>query len=556
MTHPVTVRPWLAVYDGLPATIEPDQATAAAMADSALRHLGARPFVHYFGRVLTGAEIERDRDALAAGLAAHGVGRGDRVALYLQNVPEMVIGLLAAWRLGAIVVPVNPMLRERELRVILSDSGAETLITLESLFRDVAAHVIEGGPIRTVLTTSPLAYAGEPAPAALAGIERTRDAGARDFAAFIAQYAGKSPAVAPVAGDDVALLVYTSGTTGPPKGAMVLHRNFAFSSEVFRRWAALGPEDGNLVLAPLFHITGLVAGLGASLAAAMPLTLLHRFEPAVALAACARWQPTFTVAAITAYTALMDHESFRGEDVASLRAAYSGGAPVPAAVVERWTAATGRYIHNAYGLTETTSPSHLTPLGCRAPVDPSTGTLAVGVPVSGTMVEVVDEQGQPLAPGEIGEFVTAGPQVVPGYWRQPEETRHAFPDGRLRTGDVGFMDDDGWFYLVDRRKDMIVAAGYKVWPREVEDVLYEHPAVREAAVVGVPDSYRGETVKAFVSLRPGAEASAAELGAFCKERLAAYKYPRQLEILEELPKTATGKILRRELRGRDGQGGV
>jgi long-chain acyl-CoA synthetase len=184
----------------------------------------------------------------------------------------------------------------------------------------------------------------------------------------------------------------------------------------------------------------------------------------------------------------------------------------------------------------------------RAPVDPTSGALSVGVPIFDTMVRVVDENGAEVPVGEIGEFVTSGPQVVPGYWNKPEETAHALPGGALHTGDVGFMDEQGWFYVVDRKKDQINAAGYKVWPREVEDVLYEHAAVREAAVIGVPDEYRGETVKAFVSLRPGAEATPAELIAFCKERMAAYKYPREIEFVDELPKTVTGKILRRELR--------
>jgi long-chain acyl-CoA synthetase len=210
----------------------------------------------------------------------------------------------------------------------------------------------------------------------------------------------------------------------------------------------------------------------------------------------------------------------------------------------------GTYIHNIYGLTETTSPSHGVPLGATAPVDPASGALSVGVPIYNTVVRIVGDDGADLPPGEIGELVTSGPQVVVGYWNKPEETEKALPGGALHTGDVGYMDADGWFYIVDRKKDQINVSGYKVWPREVEDMLYEHEAVREAAVVGVPDEYRGETVKAFVSLRPGRTATPEELIAFTKERMAAYKYPRQVEILDEIPKTVTGKLLRRELRGR------
>jgi long-chain acyl-CoA synthetase len=209
----------------------------------------------------------------------------------------------------------------------------------------------------------------------------------------------------------------------------------------------------------------------------------------------------------------------------------------------------GHYIHNGYGLTETNSPTHVVPLSREAPVDPASGALSIGVPAYNTTSWICDDEGRELPVGEVGEIVSRGPMIVPGYWNKPDKTAEAIRNGRFHTGDVGFMDKDGWFYLVDRKKDMINAAGYKVWPREVEDVLYTHPAVREAAVVGVADSYRGETVKAVISLRPGTSATQEEIIAFCKERMAAYKYPRTVEIIDDLPKTVTGKILRRELRG-------
>jgi len=216
--------------------------------------------------------------------------------------------------------------------------------------------------------------------------------------------------------------------------------------------------------------------------------------------------------------------------------------------VRAYQEASGNYIHNIYGLTETTSPSHAVPRGARSPVDKASGALSIGVPTYNTMSRIVDDDGNDLPAGEVGELTIKGPQVVPGYWNKPEESAKAFPDGALRTGDVGFMDERGWFYIVDRKKDQINVGGYKVWPREVEDVLYEHPAVREAAVVGAPDEYRGETVVAFVSLRDGHAVEPAELIAFCKERMAAYKYPRRVTILDEVPKTPSGKMLRRELR--------
>jgi long-chain acyl-CoA synthetase len=280
----------------------------------------------------------------------------------------------------------------------------------------------------------------------------------------------------------------------------------------------------------------------------MPIVLGYRFDPAAVLDLIEQHRPTFTVGAITVFIALMNDPTREGRDLSSLTKVYSGGAPIAPTVVERFQSDIGPYIHNIYGLTETTSPSHAVPMTKVAPVDPTSGALSVGVPIFNTVVRVVDEDGKDVPVGEVGEFVTSGPQVVRGYWEKPEETAHAIPGGDLHTGDVGFMDADGWYYVVDRKKDMINAAGYKVWPREVEDVLYMHSSVREAAVIGIPDEYRGETVKAFVSLRPGEDVSEQELIAFCKERMAAYKYPRYVELVDELPKTVTGKILRRELR--------
>jgi long-chain acyl-CoA synthetase len=335
---------------------------------------------------------------------------------------------------------------------------------------------------------------------------------------------------------------------------MNTHGNVVFNSAVLRAWLRIGEQDIIAGLAPLFHITGLVAYLTLAMLAGIPVVLFYRFDPTEALRLIERWKATFTAAAITAFIALMESRDIGRRDLASLTKVYSGGAPVSPATVERFRQVTGAYIHNIYGLTETTSPSHGVPLGAQAPVDPDTGALSVGVPICNTLVRVVDPSSrQDLPPGRVGEIVTKGPMVVPGYWRKPEESSHAIQEGWLYTGDVGKMDERGWFYLVDRTKDMIIASGYKVWPREVEDILYQHPSVREACVIGVPDPYRGETVKAFVSLRSQnqGDTSPEDLIQFCKDRLAAYKYPRSIEILDDLPKTQTGKILRREMRERE-----
>ncbi|HEY2050543.1 MAG TPA: AMP-binding protein [Caulobacteraceae bacterium] len=553
MTNAYQARPWLALYpEGVPETLALDYADPLAMLAAAVARAADRPAIHYFDTTLTWRELDDASDALAAALGERGVGPGDRVALYLQNTPAFFIGMLAGWKAGAIVVPINPMNRAREMGLLLADAAPKALICHDALF----AEVIRDLPAETgvavppiVLTTSPLDRQGRNDPRLFAGMARVETPGADGLEDTIRAHDGHRPPARATQPDDVAFLVYTSGTTGLPKGAMNTHANLAYNTQVYRDWIGLEDGAGVLGVAPLFHITGLVGHLLVAMITASPVVLTYRFEPLVMLEAAAERRPGFTIAAITALMAMMNHPQASAEQLASVSKIYSGGAPIPPAVVEAFQNKFGGYVHNIYGLTETASPTHAVPLGARAPVDPASGALSVGVPVPGARVWIAKDDGSPAEIGEAGEIVSSGPMVAPGYWNKPEESAQAMrPDG-FRTGDVAFMDEAGWFYLIDRKKDLINASGYKVWPREVEDVLYTHPAVREAAVVGVPDEYRGETVKAVVSLKSGAAATPAELIAHCRARMAAYKYPRQLEIIEDLPKTVTGKILRRALRG-------
>ena len=441
------------------------------------------------------------------------------------------------------------MLRERELGKILRSSGCLAMICQEDLYADVGRAALPATAVRHTITTSPLEFLdfAKPLPTVLAGMRRNRHTDTTDMLEIIARHAGERPRAVELTGDDVAFMVHTSGTTGDAKGAMNTHRNVVFATSVYEAWVGLTDKDVILGLAPLFHVTGLIGHVTLALLTGSPLVLFYRFEANEACRLAALHRATFTVSSITAYIALLNSDVLAKYDLSSLTKLYTGGAPTPATVLEDWHGRTGVRIQPMYGLTEATSPTHMTPHGAIPPIDPHTGAMSVGVPVCNTHVKVITDAGTEAGPREIGEFVIAGPQIVPGYWQKPEETAKSLTTDGLKTGDVGFMDEQGWFYLVDRSKDMIIASGFKVWPREVEEVLYQHPAVREAAVVGIPDPYRGETIKAVISLKPGQHVTSDEIRAFARERMAAYKYPRVVEIMDDLPKTTSGKIMRRLL---------
>ena len=542
-------RPWLGLYNEQPADYTLEFDNALDMFKAGLQADPDGVALRYFDGVISRRELDELSDGLAVGLVANGFAAGDRLAVYLQNVPQFVIAMIATWKAGGVMVSINPMSRVRELSYLLKDSGATVLLALESLYDEVAREVVPETSVKLVLTTSELEFQSRADERLFKGLTRQRHEGTTDLSELIAQYRGQVPSPVRLELDDVAFLTYTSGTTGVPKGAMNTHRNTVFTAQVYRDWTGLRPDGSIFGIAPLFHITGLIGHIAVSLLVPMPLILAYRFEAQVVLDALREHRPTFTIGAITAFSALLNAPGFTKDDFSSFEVVYSGGAAISPTAEQTFLEATGRQVHSAYGLTETTSPMTLTPLNASSPVDPTSGALSVGVPVPNTIVRIVGEDGQEVPIGEVGEIVAEGPQVVAGYWRKPEESEANLPGGTLKSGDVGFMNPQGWIFIVDRKKYMINASGYKVWPREVEDVLAEHPAVRESAVVGVADEKRGETVKAFVSLMPGASVTPDELIAHCKARMAAYKYPRSVVLMEELPKTVTGKILRRELRG-------
>jgi len=543
-------RPWHDLYQGVPSTIEPASETALDMFRATLAR-GGRDAVlaRYFDQPVTAGDIDTMSDALAVDLERRGIEPGDRVAMYLQNIPQVFVTVLAVWKCGAVIVPCNPMLRERELAKILSDSGSRVIVCQEDLFAEVARTTLPSTAVQHTITTSPLDFLpdGEPLPPVLAGVTRARQADVPDLLDIVRRNRGMAPTPVEMTGDDVAFMVYTSGTTGAPKAAMNTHRNVVFATTVYERWIDLTSNDVILGLAPLFHVTGLIGHVALAMLTGSPLLLFYRFDAAQAIKLAQAHKATFTVSAVTAFIALLNNDAMKPGDLTGLTKVYTGGAPTPPGVLDEWHERTGVRIQPMYGLTEATSPTHMTPHGTIPPVDPRTGAMSVGVPVFNTQVRVMTDAGVDAGPREIGELLITGPQIIPAYWQKPDETAKSLSNGELRTGDVGFFDEQGWFYLVDRAKDMIVASGFKVWPREVEEVLYLHPAVREAAVIGVPDPYRGETIKAVISLKPGMQVTEQEIKSFARERMAAYKYPRFVEIIDELPKTTSGKIMRRLL---------
>jgi len=472
----------------------------------------------------------RSVHALAAGLRRLGIVKGDRVALCLPNGPELITGFYAAWLLGATVVPVNPALTERELDGQVADAGARLLVAASA-----------GAPLAAGIAARlgiPLVVAGSPGdaipPGALRFDELLREDGQ-----------GVSPAAVDPA-EDVAVLLYTGGTTGAPKGAMLTHRNIVTNTIQFAEWYAFEPGAEVCVGAlPMFHSGGMSGVMNVPLYAGATILVLRRFNPVTVARAVERFSATRLFGVPTMFIALLNNAEGRRADYSSLRACRTNAAPLPASVKAAFDELVGHEVLiEGYGLTETSPLTHANPLDRAKPG-------SIGIPLPDTDAKIVDlETGRDLPAGEPGELVIRGPQVMKGYWNRPEETAQAMAGGWLHTGDVARVDEDGYFVIVDRTKDQINTAGFKVWPREVEEVLYGHPAVRLVAVVGQPDAYRGEVVKACVVLKEEhrGRVGEADLVAFCKERLTGYKVPRVVEFKDELPITAAGKLLRRLLK--------
>ena len=544
---------WLRHYaEGLPPRVTPVHDGVLAYFHDSLARAPHAEAIRYFDASIDYATLDALSDAFAAWLTEQGVGRGDRVGIVLQNVPHFVVTVLAAWKLGAIPVPGNPMYKAVELARIFADYGPGAVVCHPDHLAETRAALAEAG-LGAIGVATACAHDFQSLGDARLLPPRAAPSPDTDFLALCAARDGRTPPPLMPDGTEIGLILYTSGTTGIPKGAINRHESLAFNADVGVRWTGMTARSRLLALAPLFHITGFTLHMGFAFVAGCSMALQYRFEAGGILDVIRSYRPTTTVAAITAWNALMNCPGATQEDFACFETTYTGGAPVAPALREAIRARLGVDVRPAYGLTESAGQTHHTPNGATVPIHAETGALAVGVPICSTIAKIAAEDGTELPPGQSGEIWIKGPQIMSGYWNKPEESAAALQDGWLRTGDIGVMCEQGWFYIVDRMKDMIIASGFKVWPREVEDVLLAHPAVREAAVVGEPCSYRGETVVAFVSTKAGDGAGAArvreaDLIAHCRDRLAVYKAPRKVIFLDELPKTPTGKIQRAVMR--------
>jgi long-chain acyl-CoA synthetase len=533
-----TERPWLEVYER--ANVEPESRVFEGslydlFRQAAEEHRG-RNALGFYGTTFEFGRLQALVEKMAASLAAAGVSKGDRVALMLPNCPQYVISFFATVRLGAIVTQINPMYVEREIEHILDDSGAETIVVYAAVYERVKA-VLPDSNLKTVIVVD---FGEEP---------EGLDAGHYSFGNFLSADADPAPDVEIDPAEDVAALQYTGGTTGVSKGAMLTHRNLVANVQQAIDVFVQNPDQftGRKCVGalPFFHIYGLTCVMLFGIRLGVEQVLLPRFDVGEALAVFENARPTMFSGVPTMYMALLASDAdLRKHHLHDVMIFNSGGSALPVNLKRSFEERVGKPLFEGYGLSEASPVTHNNP-----PFLGEGREGSIGIPVPSTDARIVDvETGETEMPvGESGELIIKGPQVMKGYLNMPEETSITLKDGWLHTGDVAKMDEDGYFFIVDRKKDMIVASGYNVYPREVEEVLFEHPDVAEAVAIGVPDEYRGETVKAFVVRRSGATMTEEEILAFCKERLAPYKAPKTVEFRDDLPKSAVGKLLRRVL---------
>ena len=497
---------------------------ATMLRESATAHPD-KPLCHINDTTLTYAQVDEISGRIATSLLGLGLVRGDKVAVQLPNLPQFLFCYFGIMKAGLVMVPLNPLLKAPEIAYHLDNSDTRLLVTFEMF----AEEAVKGAPdVPTYVVNLP-------------GND-VRPAGTKHFDELY--FADDTRDIVPTDADETAVLLYTSGTTGKPKGAELTHLNLYMNCTVAGQLFGFRDDDIGVAVLPLFHVFGLSSVLNTSVRYGGTIVLVPRFELEPVVEAIEKHRCTIFSGVPTMYFGLLNMDT-TGRDLSSLRTGVSGGAPIPGEVIRAFEEKFPNcVVLEGYGLSESTSTTTFN-------VDREhRKVLSIGKPIWGVTVQIVDEAEKPLPAGEsnVGEIVIRGHNIMKGYYKNPEATQEAFKGGWFHSGDLAYADDDGYLFIVDRKKDLVIRGGYNVYPREVEEVLYEHPAVAEAAVIGRPDPKLGEEVLAFVALKPGADCTPEELVAFAKERLAAYKYPREVRIVEELPKGATGKILKKELR--------
>jgi long-chain acyl-CoA synthetase len=536
-------RPWLKFYEpGVPHHIQYPDIPLHDLLDNAVGDFPEREAIIFQDRKITYRELGEEVARAASGLARGGLKKGQRMAIMLPNCPQYVSAYYAILKIGGIVVNVSPMYVERELEFQLRDAGVETILALRDFYPRLDA-VREKVSLKTIILTDLHETGGE----------KTRRKSETAAAEGIYDYADlletgrhlPAPSVK-VDPDEVALLQYTGGTTGFSKGAMLTHRNLVADVLQCVSWncdAVRGQERMFAVL-PFFHVYGMTVAMNEAIELGATIVMLPRFNVDEALEAINLYRPTRFPGVPTMYMAIMNHPQVNKYDISSIRVCSSGSAPMPVEAQRRFEELTGAKVSEGYGLTEASPVTHANPFNGKRKIG------SIGLPRPDVDAKIVDlETGErDLSPGEEGELCIRGPQVMKGYWNRPEETRKTLRNGWLYTGDIGRMDEEGYFYIVDRKKDMIICSGYNVYPREIEEVLYQHPKIQEVCIVGVPDPYRGETVKAFVVLKGEEQAAPEEIIEYCQRNMAKYKAPTLVEFRKELPKSHVGKVLRKILR--------
>lgn len=552
LTETIT-QPWLEQYPPeIPAKLDYERKPLEQYLADAAFETPDKELLDFLGKSMTFREVYEAAARFAAALQRMGLKKGDRAAIMLANTPQSVISYYGILLAGGVVVQTNPLYVERELEHQLVDSGAEIIVCLDLVYPKVEA-VKEKTSLRHVIVTRIKDYLPFPKNMIYPFIQKKNtgmnvkpayNETCHDFVKLIKQAPAKPDPVEVDPEEDLALLQYTGGTTGAAKGVMLTHANLVANTTQCIRWMYNINHGEEVILCalPFFHVYGMTVGMNFAVMDRSKMVILPKFDTKQTLEAIQNQKVTIFPGAPTMYVGLINDPNVSNYDLSSVEVCISGSAPLPLEVQQKFEEMTGGKLSEGFGLTEASPVSHFNLMWGKRPQG------SIGLPWPDTDVMILSaETGEPAEPEEVGELLIRGPQVMQGYWNRPEDTAQTLQNGWLYTGDMGYMDQEGYFYIVDRKKDMIIAGGFNIYPREIEEVLYEHEAVKEAVAVGIPDPYRGETVKAYIVLKHGREADEAELDTFCRSQLASYKVPRLYEFREELPKTMVGKVLRRAL---------